>query len=275
MKRIFIVFFLLMTIQSITLSQQPFIGSSIYCPVLVSGCGGSGSGFYWRRDSILYFITAAHVLFKDTTLFCDTIILHSQSTPSKNSEDKKFIDLRSALKNGKLKRHLSHDVAVLYIANIQPNGFLNQAKYAITITSSDSGLANINTFLPFKEVSISNDVFLLGYPTSIGIPNIPQLDYSQPLLRKGIVAGKNLINNTIIIDCPSYQGNSGGPVVEIDQNDSLVYTYRLIGILVAYIPFAETWKNLNYGWENFSVSNSGYSVVEPIDYARDLTKLIH
>ncbi len=254
--------------------KHPLIRSAIYSPVLVSVCGGSGSGFYWFRDSNIYFITAAHVLFKDTSLTCSIIILESHSFPSKNTDEKRILNLSAALNAGKLTRHPTQDIALVYIANVLSNGTMKAANYVSTITSSDSGLVPIGTFMPFKEVTISNDVYLLGYPKAIGIAEIPQLDYSQPLLRKGIVAGKNLKNNTIIVDCPSYPGNSGGPVLEIDPDEEGGYTIRVIGVLSEFIPFAEKWINTNFRYENISVSNSGYSVVIPMDYAGDLINLI-
>jgi hypothetical protein len=70
----------------------------------------------------------------------------------------------------------------------------------------------------FDQVLIGNDVIMYGYPTSLGLANILQLNPDRPLLRKGIVAGKNLQQHTLILDCPIYQGNSGGPIFEIDRD---------------------------------------------------------
>jgi len=253
--------------------QDPFLRETIYSPVLVTTCQNYGSGFYWKRDTTLYFVTAAHVLFKDTShtaLLCHTITLESHSKPSRKADNTQVIDLQAALAARRIVRHRTQDIAVLLV------GFISQASrasfqpYVTTVEHSDSGIVAVPSYLPFEEVCISNDVYLLGYPRAIGFQNSPQLDYSQPLLRKGAVAGKNMKNRTIIIDCPSYPGNSGGPVFEIDYVPWGGHTYRLIGVLVESIPFPETWVNTVFRYTNISISNSGYSVVVPIDYAADL-----
>jgi len=43
----------------------------------------------------------------------------------------------------------------------------------------------------FNDVLIANDAYIIGYPTSIGKKNYPQIDYKRPLVRKGVIAGKN------------------------------------------------------------------------------------
>jgi hypothetical protein len=72
----------------------------------------------------------------------------------------------------------------------------------------------------FADVLISNDVYIFGYPSSVG--HSGQLDHTRPLLRKGIVAGKNEAKNTIILDCPVHQGNSGGLALQIDRRLNII-----------------------------------------------------
>ena len=67
------------------------------------------------------------------------------------------------------------------------------------------------------EVIVGNDVIMYGYPTSLGLEKIAQIDPLRPLLRKGIVAGKNIQRSSLVLDCPAYFGNSGGPVFEIER----------------------------------------------------------
>jgi hypothetical protein len=100
----------------------------------------------------------------------------------------------------------------------------------------------------FDDVLVSNRVLIFGYPSSIGlrhggppgqratmdtIKDLAQLDYARPLLRSGIVAGKNQARRTLVIDCPSYWGNSGGPVLEIEQADALTWNFRVMGVVTA------------------------------------------
>jgi hypothetical protein len=90
------------------------------------------------------------------------------------------------------------------------------------------------------------------------------------LLRKGIVAGVSLSKQSIIIDCPAYQGNSGGPVVQVEHPNLNTTIYHIIGVAVAFVPFEEQWENKTLRYSHVSISNSGYTLVEPIDAALEL-----
>ena len=89
----------------------------------------------------------------------------------------------------------------------------------------------------FKDVLIANTIYLFGYPTSLGMKKIPQIDPLRPLLRFGILAGTNPNKKTIILDCPSYPGNSGGPVIEVEQVNLTQKKFRVIGVVSQFIPF--------------------------------------
>ena len=130
----------------------------------------------------------------------------------------------------------------------------------------------ISNIKRFDEVLVSNDIYVFGYPSSIGLKEIPQLDYKKPLLRKGIIAGKNERNNTIILDCPIYYGNSGGPVIEVDEVSAFETKFRLIGVISQIIPFAETWHNTTQQYSYATLSNSGYSVATSTEAIFDLIK---
>jgi hypothetical protein len=120
----------------------------------------------------------------------------------------------------------------------------------------------------YDLVNPSMDVFLIGFPESLRLKNSQQFDYNKPLFRKGIVGGKNDKNRTIIIDCPVYPGNSGCPVI-IWFN----YIWEVIGIVTDYIPYKENIYNLDEKRNTGIIwSNSGYSVVVPIDYVLDLVE---
>jgi hypothetical protein len=123
----------------------------------------------------------------------------------------------------------------------------------------------------FEQVVISNQVFTFGYPSSIGMKKQPQIDYQKPLLRRGIVAGKNQANQTIILDCQVFPGNSGGPVVELERVNNKG-KISVIGVVTQQIPYfsrVQT-KHLNKPLNLPSIENSGYSVIEPMDSVLDL-----
>lgn len=188
--------------------------------------------------------------------------------------DKGLNEIELQLENldraGKIRYHETHDVAVITVGEIE--GSERDAKlfkfndYAITKQKSESGLLTVHkdSTKKFEEVLTGNSVFIFGYPTSLGIKNIPQLDYDKPLLRKGIVAGKNEEMKTIILDCPVYPGNSGGPVVEVETMGITGAYFKVIGVVTQFVPFARRHKN------NLQMENSGYSVAIPMDMVLDL-----
>jgi len=67
-----------------------------------------------------------------------------------------------------------------------------------------------------------------------------------------------------------YKGNSGGPVIEIEQVKLTKVKFRVIGIVSQFVPFAEQWLNVTHGYSNLVISNSGDSVVTPIDAVFEL-----
>jgi hypothetical protein len=116
----------------------------------------------------------------------------------------------------------------------------------------------------FNDVLIGNEVILFGYPTSLGLQVMPQIDQQRPLLRKGIVAGENLARHSIILDCPVYPGNSGGPVIEIDSFGPFRRRFNMIGVVDQYVPYADGGRSVTI------MANSGYSVVVPMDFVLEL-----
>jgi hypothetical protein len=129
--------------------------------------------------------------------------------------------------------------------------------------------------LRYDQVLIGNEVFVLGYPAALGIRQEPkQFDLERPLLRKGIVAGKFDSLRTIILDCPAYYGNSGSPVLQVER-DFAVIRFRVIGIVIEFIPFDERFVNAQFGFKQQFWSNSGYSVAAPIEHVFQLLSLKH
>jgi hypothetical protein len=122
---------------------------------------------------------------------------------------------------------------------------------AQVIQSAPSGpvLASTDGIKKLSEVLTADDVYVFGYPSSIGIQQSPQIDYNTPLIRKGIVAGINDANKTIVLDCLTFQGNSGGPVLEVTRQ-GLSTNFSVIGVISQYVPITETWVNatLNYSY---------------------------
>jgi hypothetical protein len=123
----------------------------------------------------------------------------------------------------------------------------------------------------FDQVSVGNEVVMFGYPTSLALVPNPKIDFLRPLLRKGIVAGENPAEHSLILDCPSYQGDSGGPILEVERGFPQT-SYKIIGVMSSFVPFADTWRNEHFNYQNTTLQNSGYSVAVPIDFVLELTK---
>jgi len=181
-------------------------------------------------------------------------------------KDEKFsiheleVELTKLLKNGQIKYDPSHDVAYAKIGIRKEINGVNKVAYLEGVTkkrgTSLYGLEK-NNFKLLNDVNVGNQVFVFGYPTSITEVN-PWLDIKLPLLRKGIVAGKNEELKAIILDCPVYFGNSGGLVIEVGEIKG-VYYYKAIGLISEYVPFESNW-----------FQNSGYSIVVPMDFVQEL-----
>ena len=251
-------------------------------PVLISlrlknGLTNYGSGFYFNAADGVYLVTARHVLFppqpgdQKIELLDANVELMSYS---KEISTEKRIVLSASLSAlnaiGKIKAHPLRDVAVLKIADtIHPTMNLNYTA-GISINAPKNatllGVPRENIKL-YDEVLVGNDVILYGYPLSLVQPDKnSKLDPLRPLLRRGLIAGLNDSRRTIILDCPVYRGNSGGPAVEIEPED-LQEKLRIIGVATEFVPLIE-------GAEDFLVQfNSGYSIVEPMDGVLELIPL--
>ena len=239
--------------------------------------GEQASGFYLDDTNYYYLVTARHVLFDPGTqaLKSKTAMLLSYSKDVKDPKRIKLkINLENLQKDGLIRKHQTADVAVARIGKSQktPDGegqivttgnyveWIEGMNAAAILASSISGMTR------FDEVLTGNEVYLFGYPGSIGIKEIPQIEYERPLLRKGIVAGKNQSKKTIILDCTTYFGNSGGPVAQAEIIGLGNTAFRIIGIVSEFIPFTETWINATHKMSShWQISNSGYSVIVPID----------
>lgn len=253
---------------------------------LISLQTSSGTGFIYRSDIFLYLVTAKHVLFDDAqNLRATEIEMLGQTL---NIDDEEVYSLNIDLTLAKHKYHKNNDVAVVQIAkivnitevaiseNIGPIQTVN-ISYLEGVILAEKGRTNptlcskISTS-HFKNVYISNDIYISGYPTSLGIQTSKQFDNTKPLLRKGIVANIYKETKTIILDCPVYGGNSGGPVIQVQENPNGLKEFKVIGVVSQFIPFVQKWKNERDRIIHLEYLNSGYSVATSFDCVIELIK---
>jgi hypothetical protein len=241
-------------------------------PVLIATKSSSGSGFYLNTESGVYLVTAKHVLFDSSTGNLQDTSFNLLSYSKDLSDLTPTLLTIDTAKTGKenIIGHPSQDVAVIRLFSANPHELARITPLSgVTVRSyAKSGLVGValKNIKRFADVLVGNDAILLGFPTSLGLQTMPQIDARHPLLRKGIVAGENLLTHSIILDCPVYFGNSGSPVIEIDHDALGGRGVWTIGVVSQYVPYAD-------GGKTFTImANSGYSVVVPMDYVLELIK---
>ncbi len=266
--------------------------------------GATGSGFFLHAENKVFLVTAKHVLFdpansrlRDTTL---TLLSYPKELADAG-KNRLTLDLTTLNNMGNIKSHPSEDVAVVklgvYVEGAPPKSdagvdttppkvpaptTLSVAELWMSFlpgviieesTSSDLLTVSRNTVDTLDQVLVGNEVVMFGYPTSLSLLPNPKIDFQRPLLRRGIVAGENPPQHSIILDCPSYQGDSGGPILEIYTSAPALEThFRIIGVMSSFVPFADNWVNQHFGYTNTTLQNSGYSIATPMDFVLELIK---
>jgi hypothetical protein len=283
-------FCVLLTLPSVRAeAQRSLPDDNLGYPVLVTlADGSSGSGFFLNAGPAVYLITARHVLFNPKSptssaedqkdpwaLTSNQAVIRSYSRdPADLDPNVMTIDLSLLVKEGLIKHGTdkNKDVAVVHIADVasvgQPALPVKGVQMVHIAKQGILGVA-LDTIKKFDDTLVGNDILVFGYPSSLGLRNSPQIDYERPLLRKGIIAGKNLAARSLIIDCAVYPGNSGGPVVEIDHVGFQTH-FTVVVVVVEYIPFAQVTGSNTIALQ--VLSNSGYSVVLPMDDVIELLK---
>jgi hypothetical protein len=265
-------------------AQRAIPDDNLAYPVLISlKNGSSGSGFYLNDGKAIYLVTAKHVLFDPVTqrlMDVTAELLSYSKDPADSAHNELALDLAVLQNGGNIRPHPTEDVAVVRVATVVnsitneakvPNATINFLPGILAKVVSDGGLlvVSLASIKNFDQVLTGNDVMEFGYPISLGLQQLPKLDIHRPLLRKGIVAGKNPEQRSIIIDCPSYFGNSGGAVLEIDR-DGFGTHFLVIGVISQYVPFVDTGGSKTFVMQ--MASNSGYSIATPMDFVLELIK---
>jgi len=223
----------------------------------------SGSGFLLSYQNSDYLVTARHVLYDNDELRCKSVLISSQNSRSKN-EDSKMFDIK--VSDSILLDNRSTDVAIIPLGNIAKME-LKEYVDMVQVGTLQPLSINQHQLRLLNDIGIANEVYLVGFPTSLLFQDSKAFEPGKPLLRKGIVAGINWEDGTFIIDCSAYYGNSGGPVIELCEDNQL----RVIGIVSRYIPFVIEWRNnREMSVIHAEYANSGYSVCIPIDAVLNL-----
>jgi len=212
----------------------------------------TGSGFRIIYKERTFLVTAKHVLYEENdNLRGDELLVTSQNSKTIPEEAQTIL---IKLNQARIFKSSVYDIATIEIEEGEHTTVQQAGNNIISIPAEASRQLN--------DIVVSNDVFLVGFPTSLIVPGVKNFEVNRPLLRKGIIAGVNLQENSFIKDCSSYYGNSGAPIIELGEDSIL----RLIGIVIRYIPFVTEWRNNREpSISHPEFANSGYSVCLPID----------
>ncbi len=237
-------------------------------PIFIeNNIGGTGSGFLIQDSTSVYFVTAKHIIIDSrTNKVIDYNIKLTTYANDPSIDEKKIIkvNIKKAISANLLYVKDNIDVLIIKIGVIKPlsDKIGSIYYYDDIIQNTEASWINpihIKIIKNYEDIFVGDNIFLFGYPTSIGLKRAPQFDYSKPLIRQGVVAGKYDKLKTLILDCPIYYGNSGGPVIR-KLNFGNTVEYHLIGLVTQFIPYEEQWINKKSGLTSTDISNSGYSV---------------
>ncbi len=185
------------------LGVQSFAENSLVA-LLQSTCkvtieGQTGTGFFVRRGSVNFLVTAGHIFDKSSATEC-RLVIRDQKPQSEPSRRELTIPLH---KEGKplWKKHGSEDIAALPVV-LPVDSDMVSIPFDRILKVTKAGAS---------EIALGMEVWLPGYPA--------QLESNKegwPVLRKGMVASYPLSpiskTPTMLIDIRSFGGDSGGAV---------------------------------------------------------------
>ncbi len=250
-----------------------------------------GSGSLVEKDSSVYLVTAAHVLFQTKgnqildSLKIPQIKIHAYSPENEDGRGSLLRIERIGLR--RLMKHPEKDICIIKIGNI-----LSLPPYKIQLmedviaekNNGDIRALSLESTLMLDEILIGEDIRIVGYPSYLDTKNTQGqtiYDFSYPLVQKGIISGLSNGLGNIIVSGAVYYGNSGGAVFSWKKMlyiEGSVVSLRtdllLIGIVVSFIPFNYVKSSKPQTYYDIDVSNSGYSVVVPIKYVMDIIESV-
>jgi hypothetical protein len=151
--------------------------------------GGEASCFLVEDSSYEYLVTARHVLFYDSLPGgSHRWRLRSEGARlcgnfyGTHYEDSVFLGALAA--DGQIKADSMHDVAVVRLGSFEYDGKGHfSAGIALRHLRPMSGLgpgpyvAPLATTRRFDQIQVGSEILVVGYPTSLGLKQLPQLDF--------------------------------------------------------------------------------------------------
>jgi len=129
-----------------------------------------------------------------------------------------------------------------------------------------------SVYTSIKNLFAGQSVLFTGYPLGLTV------NRTQPLLRKGSIAGIDTIRGVIYLDADAFGGSSGSPVfIDFSSQTNIefwnTYEQMLVGIIAGYLPFEKRLVNIETGRiEMVQTENSGIAVVVPAETIRKMAE---
>jgi|SRR3990172_5396665 len=283
------IFFLIIFL-SIEAYSQGIFDKMLNSPMRLKIGNSLGSGVLYNDSTNIFLITARHVLFdelktkvgeKNITTYQfkgDTLKMLCYGFNSKTTDlmsGEYTFSINELIKMKLVMLSYDNDIAVIHVAKFgqdkkdKSREVIWMVDMPITDDSTSMDIYTTDRTFELRNIQPGSDIFIFGYPVSLGTQK--QFDVERPLLRRGIIAGRNFNNRTLILDCTIYQGNSGGPVMMAKPILDAT-RYYLVGIVTEWIPFVDTLESKSFGYKNIIAENSGLSVAVSIDEALQLIK---
>jgi len=243
----------------------------------------TGTGVFLSASNKVFLVTAAHCIFnvlstnKSELLNSNAVISSLYQDKDGDGKNAFFLDLKQLSDNGLIRRHPAHDVTVIQVFSMAPLGtngpVLDLPVAGVQLASRPWTVvtyAASEVALSFTNIPDGSETYILGYPVELlKDPTASEVDFSYPLIRRGIVSQRNRQTGKLIIDSGVYGGNSGGPVLVVRQPSIGEKVFYVAGIITQFVPVTtRVWPNA--GITNSVLVNSGYGVAESIDYAIEL-----
>jgi hypothetical protein len=242
-------------------------------PALIEVAGTSGSGFSIGDNEYSYLVSAAHVLFKEKLETHDQPIRVTLLDYNTHKPVHYELDSGQLFEGNCLAKHSdrSVDVAVCRFGVLKAEGEdpSRVKEFPVRgvkeINHDDDTMIqgiSLDAVARIANVRLCESVLLLSHPTSLTHGD-PALSRGYPLMRSGMVAGKPP-SDRIVIDCPTYPGNSGGLVLRTSDQAA-------IGVAVRNVSFTEKlYSSVDKSEVSIRRQNSGFTVVEPMDRVLDI-----
>lgn len=247
--------------------------------------GSSGSGFYWSREGIVYFVTARHLLLAtnhspmaELYKVKSSRALVRSPVPTGTRMNILALDLDNLQGARRIRVHTFHDIAAIEIghwATNLPDLMLQLSPGVRDVSGNPEGTplaCAAPNVRPLNDITAGTRCFLVGYATSLSAQENFRagVDPSLPWARMGRIMVVNYQQGTLWVRSRVFPGDSGGPVFEAEAGSIDPWRGRFIGVISEYME-ATGLGNSDEEDPAEAFWDQGYTVVESADSLMELT----